>query len=142
MSQTSAKPVPKKQRDMNKKPSKSAVVIPAALLAILALAAFFLFALPFACRFFPAFFRHFPCFLCFRAFLRPFRLCLVPFPCIPFRAWGSFLGFFCLPCFWLFHCFHFLLFCHIFSPFSYSGFGIRYSFQVSECGAFFIISGL
>ena len=46
MSQTSAKPVPKKQRDMNKKPSKSAVVIPAALLAILALAAFFLFALP------------------------------------------------------------------------------------------------
>lgn len=46
MSQTSAKPVPKKQRDMNKKPSKSAVVIPAALLAILALATFFLFALP------------------------------------------------------------------------------------------------
>lgn len=46
MSQTSAKPVPAKKREEEKKPSKSAVLIPAILLAILALAAFFLFALP------------------------------------------------------------------------------------------------
>lgn len=46
MSQTSAKPIPAKKRDPEKKPSKFALFLPAALLAVLALAAFFLFALP------------------------------------------------------------------------------------------------